>query len=74
MCEIDRLTVELEDAAEATGVAGVDKPMTLVECIQYLRAENKEMTLKIAVYDEALERHGLTVVVGKKELDVLKRR
>lgn len=38
--EIARLTAELEDAAEATGVAGVDKPMTLIECIQHLRSEN----------------------------------
>ena len=38
-CEIERLTAELNEAAEATGIAGVDEPMSLLECIQSLTAE-----------------------------------
>ena len=37
--EIERLTAELNEAAEATGIAGVDEPMSLLQCIQSLRAE-----------------------------------
>ena len=33
------LRAELNEAADATGIAGVDEPMSLLQCIQSLRAE-----------------------------------
>ena len=41
-CEIESLRAELNEAADATGIAGVDKPMSLLECIQSLRADLAE--------------------------------
>ena len=43
LCESEHLRAELNEAADATGIAGVDEPMSLVECIQALRAENAEL-------------------------------
>ena len=40
---IESLRAELNEAADATGIAGVDKPMSLLECIQSLRAELSEI-------------------------------
>jgi hypothetical protein len=40
---VEGLEAELDDAAEATGIAGVDKPMSLLECIQALRASIEEL-------------------------------
>jgi len=48
---IERLTAELNEAADATGIAGVDEPMSLLQCIQSLRAE-------LEGYKSALIGHG----------------
>ena len=48
--EIERLRAELNEAADATGIAGVDEPMSLLECIQSLRSEVKR-------FRQAIERH-----------------
>jgi len=37
--QLRNLRAELNEAADATGIAGVDKPMSLLECIQSLRNE-----------------------------------
>ena len=37
--DYERLRAELNEAADATGIAGVDEPMSLLQCIQSLRAE-----------------------------------
>ena len=41
--DYERLRTELNEAADATGIAGVDEPMSLVECIQSLRARIEEL-------------------------------
>ena len=48
---IERLRTELNEAADATGIAGVDEPMSLLQCIQSLRAE-------LEGYKSALIGHG----------------
>jgi len=52
--EIEALRAELNNAAEATGIAGVDKPMSLLECIQSLRAE---LTAKDKLIEDANSHH-----------------
>jgi len=42
--QLRNLRAELNEAADATGIAGVDKPMSLLECIQSLRAEVERLT------------------------------
>ena len=37
--DYERLRTELNEAADATGIAGVDEPMSLLQCIQSLREE-----------------------------------
>ena len=46
-CEIKRLQAELNEAADATGIAGVDEPMSLVECVRAIRAENDVLRAKL---------------------------
>ena len=48
--EVIGLRAELNEAADATGIAGVDEPMSLLECIQSLRSEVKR-------FRQAIERH-----------------
>jgi len=49
--DYERLRTELNEAADATGIAGVDEPMSLLQCIQSLRAE-------LEGYKSALIGHG----------------
>ena len=45
--EAGELRAELNEAADATGIAGVDNQMSLVECVRSLRDENEALRAKV---------------------------
>lgn len=60
--QIDSLRRELEEIGEATGIAGVDEPLSALECVQSLRSQLEDAKEKInagdRVIDAAGKRHG----------------